>query len=169
MRQVIAFVLFSSVAYGQNGLEVIDFKTAKLNKTIPSALTTKQLKTLLGKPTKIEDYTSECALTEEQERAKVKQLYSFGHTQFFVFDHKAELTSIDFRSGTFSYLTEKILLTSTTTLADLQKVYPKSVSAAIKENGGKLVRLKPCKDCDGQCLLYFEKGKLVQLNWWEEC
>ena len=169
MRLVIFFLLFSTLAYGQNSSETLSFNTSKVNKTIPSALTKKQLLSRLGKPTKIENFTSECALTEEQEKAKIKKLYFYGRTQFFVFDNQAELTTIDFRSGAYTYQTAKILLTSATTLADVQKIYPKSVQAAIKENGGKLVRLKPCKDCDGQCLLYFEKGKLVQLQWWEEC
>lgn len=169
MRLLFVFVFFTSTAYGQISSEVLDYSTSKLNKAIPSALTKQHLVRLLGKPSKIENYNTECALTEEQEHAKVKQLYSYGRTQFFVFDNQAELNTIDFRTSKFTYLTAKILLTSATTLADVQKVYPKSVQAAIKENGGKLVRLKPCKECDGMCLLYFEKGKLVQLQWWEEC
>jgi hypothetical protein len=123
----------------------------------------------LGKPTKIENFSTECAFTDEQERAKVKKLYFYDKTKFFIYGNKAELSFIDFCSGKFTYLTPKLRLTKETTLQELQKVYPNSVKAAMKENGGKLVRLKPCKDCDGQCLLYFENGKLVQLEWWEEC
>jgi hypothetical protein len=169
MRLLLLLILFTSTAYGQISTEVLDFTTSKLNKTVPSALTKQQLIKTLGKPPKVENYNTECALTEEQEQAKVKKLYWYGHTQFIVFDNQAELVSIDFRTGRFTYQTTKILLTSATTLVDVQKVYPKSVQASLKENGGKLVRLKPCSDCDGQCLLYFEKGKLVKLQWWEEC
>lgn len=169
MRIIIFFLLLSTSAYGQVSSEILNFNTSKLNKTIPSTLTKQQLISRLGKPTKIENFSNECALTQDQEQAKVKQLYFYGHTQFFVYDNQAELTTIDFRSGTYTYQTAKILLTSATTLADVQKVYPKSVQAALKENGGKLIWLKPCKGCDGQCRLYFEKGKLVKLQWWEDC
>ncbi|RYZ25353.1 MAG: hypothetical protein EOO10_18490 [Chitinophagaceae bacterium] len=143
--------------------------TAKLNDTIPSYLTKQQLLTVLGKPSNVKNFSTECALTEEQEKAKVQQLYFYGKTKFFVYDNKAELTFIDFRSGKFTYRTPKIRLTKATTLQDLQKAYPNSVRAAMKENGGKLVRLKPCKICDGHCLLYLENGRLVQLEWWEDC
>ena len=169
MRLFIILMLFSSFAYGQKKAEVLNFQTAKLNDTVPGSLTKQRLLSTLGKPTKIENFDAECALTDEQEKAKVKKLYFYGKTKFFIFDNKAELTIVDFRSGMFTYKTFKLYLTKATTLQQVQKVYPNSVKAALKENGGKMVRLKPCKDCDGQCLLYFENGKLVQLEWWEEC
>lgn len=168
-RLLTILMLFGSFAYGQVKTEVLDFKTAKLNDTISSYLTKQKLVKILGKPSKVENFETECALTVEQEKAKVKQCYFYGKTKFFVYNNKAELTFIDFRSGKFTYQTQEIRLTNATTLHDLQKIYPNSVQAAVKENGGKLVRLKPCKECDGQCLLYFENDKLVQLEWWEEC
>ncbi|RZM01640.1 MAG: SusD/RagB family nutrient-binding outer membrane lipoprotein, partial [Pedobacter sp.] len=98
-----------------------------------------------GTEQQIEDFNADCGLTAEQERAKVKHCYYYGNTTFFVYDSKAELTSIDLRSGKFTYRTPDLHLSRTTTLQDVQKVYPNSVAAAINENGGKLVRLKPCK------------------------
>lgn len=169
MRLFFILMLLCSIAHGQDKTEVLNFNASKLNDSIPGYLTKKKLLAQLGNPTKIENYDPQCALTDEQEKAKVKKLYYSDKTRFFIFDNKAELTLIDFRSGRFSYQTDKIRLTNATTLKDLQKVYPKSVKAAFTENGGKLIRLKPCKDCDGQCLLYFENGKLIHLEWWEEC
>jgi hypothetical protein len=123
----------------------------------------------LGKPTKIENINPECALTEDQEKAKVFKNYYFGKTKFFTWDGNAELQEIDFRTGKFSYKTSKINLNAATMLNEVEKIYPVAVRAARKENKGTLVRLRPCEECDGYCFLFFEKGKLVKLQWYEDC
>ena len=169
MRFLIIFLLLSSNAFGQENIDILSFTSSKLNDSIPSYLPKKSLLHFLGNPTKIEKFESECALTESQERAKDKKIYYYDCTKFFVYDNESEIVEINFRSGKFSYNTERINLSNKTTIQDLKKVYPNSVKSAIKENGGTLVRFRPCKECDGYCFLFFEKGKLVKLKWYNEC
>ncbi|MBY0481047.1 MAG: hypothetical protein K2Q21_06815 [Chitinophagaceae bacterium] len=159
----------SFLALGQIKEEFLDYKTSKVNGSIPNALTKADLLRVLGKPTKIEIFEGECGLTEEQEKAKVRNWYYYDSTKFLLFDNEAQISEVNFRSGKFTYTTAKIKLSNKTTFQDLQKVYPVSTKAAIKENNGNMVRLSPCSDCDGYCFLYFEKGKLVKLEWWEPC
>jgi hypothetical protein len=161
--------LINSLAFGQIKEEILNYKTSKINGSIPNALTKADLFRVLGKPTKIEISDAECGLTEEQEKAKVRNWYYYDSTKFFIFDNKAEVVEVNFRNGKFTYNTTKIKLSNNTTIQDLQKVYPVSTKAALKENNGKIVRIRPCEDCDGYCLLYFEKGKLVKLEWFEPC
>ena len=169
MRLLLIFLLWTSVSYGQNKLEILDPTQSKINNSIASFTTRQQLLKQLGKPTKIENANFECALTIEQEKAKVQSIYYYGKTTFFIYDQKAALMNLDFKSGRFIYTTPKITLTSTTTFEKIKKVYPEAAKAALKENKGKIIRISPCKKCDGQVLLYIEKGKLRHLEFWEPC
>jgi hypothetical protein len=161
------FISFS--APRQTSGEFLYYKTSRLNNSIPNTLSKTALIRFLGKPTKTEPFITECALSEEQENAKVKNWYYYDSTRFFVYDEKAEICEVNFRNGKFSYTTEKIILSRNTSLRDLQKVYPASTKAAIRENNEIIVRIEPCASCDGYCILYFEKDKLVRLEWWEPC
>ena len=161
--------LLNTLAFGQIKEEFLDFNTSLINNSIPSKLSKAQLILSLGKPTKIEVYDGECGLTEEQEKAKQRNWYYYNGTKFFIYDNNADIVELNFRSGKFTYTTSKIKLSNATTFQELQKVYPASTKAAIIENGGNMVRIRPCSDCDGYCILYFEKGRLVKLEWWEPC
>jgi hypothetical protein len=168
--RLLPFLLFcSTVVFGQGKPEILDFNSSKLNGSIPSSLSRQNLLAVLGKPTKTENYDSDCGLTLEQEVAKVLKVYYYGKTLFLVYDNMADLIEIDFTTGNFNYKTAKINLSASTTLQDLQKVYPQSVKEAMKENKGTLVRLRPCDICDGYCFLYFKNGRLVGLRWYEDC
>ena len=169
MKLLFISLFISSLALGQIKEEFLNYKTSKINGSIPNALTKADLLRTLGKPTKIEILEGECGLTEEQEKAKDRNWYYYDSTKFLLFDNKAKIIEVNFRSGKFTYTTAKIKLSNKTTLEDLQKVYPVSTKAAIKENNGNMVRISPCSNCDGDCLLYFENGYLVKLEWWEPC
>lgn len=169
MQTLLVLLFISLFLPGQGGPEIVSFRTARLNDSLPGVLARQRLMAALGKPTRIEDFEGECALTDDQEKAKTKKLYYYNGTKFFVYDNTAELMLIDFRSGKFSYKTPGLRLSAATTFQDIQNTFPNSARAAIIENKATMVRLSPCKDCDGQLLLYFEKGKLVQLEWWEPC
>ena len=164
----IAFFI-SSLALGQIKEEFLNYKTSRINGSIPNALNKADLLRKLGTPTKIEPFEGECGLSDEQENAKLRNLYYYDSTKFFIYDNKAQIIEVNFRNAKFTYTTEKIKLSHNTTFQDLQKVYPISAKAAIKENNGDMVRIRPCASCDGYCLLYFEKGRLVKLEWWEPC
>ena len=169
MKLLLISFFISSIALGQIKGEYINYKTAKINNSIPNKLTTTELVRLLGKPTKIEINKGECGLTEEQEKSKVKSIYYFDCTKFIIFDNNAEILEVNFRNGKYTYKTDKIKLSNTTSFQELQKIYPESTKTALKENNGNMVRIRPCSTCDGDCILYFEKGKLVKLEWWEPC
>ena len=169
MQLLFISFLISSLALGQTKEEFLNYKTSRINGTISNELIKSDLLRVLGKPTKIEIFEGECAMTEEQEKAKVRNWYYYDSTKFFIYDNKAKIFEVNFRSGKFTYTTVKIKLSNTTTFQDLQKVYPISTKAAIKENNGKMVKISPCSNCDGYCLLYFEKAQLVKLEWWEPC
>jgi|GEM_PF-7030208 len=160
---------FSSLAFGQINAEFLNYKTSRINGSIPNILNKVELVRRLGVPTKIETFEGECGLSEEQEKAKVRNWYNYDSTKFFIYDNKAQIIEVNFRSGKFTYTTAKIKLSNNTSFQDLQKVYPVSTKTAIIENNGNMVRITPCSDCDGYCLLYFEKGMLIKLEWWEPC
>lgn len=162
-------LLIGFLALAQDKEEFLNFQTSRINGSIPSALNKTDLLRILGKPTKVEAFQTDCGMTEEEENAKVRNWYYYDSTKFFVYDNKAEIVEINFRSGKFTYTTAKIKLSNKTRFQDLQKVYPISTNVAIKENNGKIVRISPCPNCDGYCLLFFEKGILVKLEWWENC
>jgi len=169
-RLLLFYLLISGFqVLAQNNLEILDYKSSKINGIISNSLSRTSLIKLLGKPDKIENFDPECGLTDKQEKAKIKRIFYYGKTTFFVFDNNAELSSISFVSSRFTYNSSLINLSFKTTLKDLQKVFPKSVKNAIKENGGKLIRLKTCKNCDDEYHLYIEKGILVKLELWNDC
>jgi hypothetical protein len=124
MRLLIIFLLLASYSFGQENIDILSFTSSKLNDSIPGHLSKKSLLLFFGNPTKKEKFETECALTESQERAKDKKLYYYDSTKFFVYDNEAEIVEINFRSGNFSYNTERINLSNNTTIQDLKKVYP---------------------------------------------
>lgn len=169
MRSLLISTFISLFVQGQTTEEVLSYNNSKLNGSIPNSLSKTALMRSLGKPSKIEPLEGECAMSEEEEKAKVKKCYYYDSTRFFIYDEKAEISEVNFRSGKFTYATPKILLSKNTTIQDLQKVYPVSTKAATRENNQVMVKISPCADCDGYCILYFEKGKLVRLEWWQPC
>jgi hypothetical protein len=178
MRLLLILLLWTSVTYGQNEFEnkfwpsevdILNPTQSKLNNSISLHTTTQQLLKQLGSPSKVEKVNFECALTPEQEKAKVHNFYYYGKTMFFIYDQKAQLMNLDFISGKFIYKTPKITLTSKTTFEEIEKIYPQATKNALKENKGEMIRLRPCKKCDGQVLLYMKNGKLAQLELWEPC
>lgn len=169
MRLLLILILCTSIAYGQDQIETLDPTQSKLNNSISSFTTREQLLRLLGKPAKVQKANFECALTSEQENAKVQNIYHYGKTRFFIYDKKADLLTIDFKSGKFIYETPKIELSGKTTFEEIDKVYPQATKASLKENQGKIIRIRPCKECDGQVLLYMEKGRIALLEFWEPC
>jgi hypothetical protein len=150
-------------------MEVLSPTQSKLNNSISLYATKQELLKQLGKPTKVEKAELECALSPEQEKAKVRNLYYYGKTMFLIYDERAELMNVSFRSGKFIYKTPKITLTGKTTFKEIEKVYPRATKTALQENKGAMIRILPCKECDGQVLLYMEEGKLVQLELWQPC
>lgn len=155
--------------FGQDDVEVLSPVKSTINGNILSFGSKEQLMKLIGGPTKIVDVDYECGVTEEQEFAKYQKRFYYGASQFFIYDDKYELKIIDFKSESFTYKTPQILLTSRTSLDELKRVFPKATEASIKENKGRLVRLRPCDVCDGEVQLFFEKGKLIKLELWEPC
>ncbi|MCB2408748.1 hypothetical protein [Hymenobacter lucidus] len=170
MRLLVALSLLSSTAaFGQINLPVLDPTKSSINATLPTFSTRQQVLRQFGKPTLIKNAEYECGLTKEQSEAKVQKVYHYGNTVFYIYDTKADLMSLDFRTGKLSYKTPRINLSGKTTLADVQKVYPAATKAAAKTPKGQMVILAPCKECEGQVQLYFEGGKLAQLDFWEPC
>ncbi len=169
MKLLFISFFISSLALAQSKEEVLDYARARINGSIPNDLAKSDLVRILGRPSRVKPFDGECGLTDEQEKSKVKNWYYYDSTKLLVFDNKAHLVELNFRSGKFTYTTKKIKLSNKTTFQDVQKMYPVSAKAAILENNGCLVRISPCSNCDGYCLLYFEKGHLVKLEWWEPC
>ncbi|MCB2377198.1 hypothetical protein LGH70_06365 [Hymenobacter sp. BT635] len=169
MRLLVALTLLSTSAFGQINLPVLDPAKSAVNATLPTFSTRQQVLRQFGKPTRIRTADYECGLTEAQSEANVQQVYCYGKTEFYIYDAKADLMILDFRTGKLSYQTPRIKLSGQTTFADLQKVYPAATKAATKTPQGQLVVLAPCKECEGQVRLYFERGRLAQLEFWEPC
>jgi hypothetical protein len=169
MKIIWILILFPIVAFGQNNLEILNPINSTLNGNILSFGFKEQLTKSLGRPTKVQDIDYECGVTEEQEFAQYQKYYFYGKTHFFVYDEKYELKIIDFKTGKFTYKTPQIILTNRTTFEEIKKIFPKATKASIIESKGRLVRLKPCNVCDGEVQLFFENGKLIQLELWEPC
>jgi hypothetical protein len=169
MRLLFISIAISFFLSGQTQETFINYATCRVNNTVPNQLTKQDLLRLMGKPTKITGFNGECGLTDEQENAKERNIYYYDSTQYFVYDNKAELYNINFRNGKFTYRTDKILLSNKTKFGDLAKWFPANTHASLLENQGQMVRIPACKDCDLFCLLYFEKDRLVSLEWWEQC
>lgn len=169
MRSLFILICISFCFSGQTQEIFINYSTCRTNDKVPNQLSKQELLGFLGKPTKIARFDGECGLSDEQDKAQEKSIYFYDSTQFFVFDNKAELYTINFRNGKFTYRTDKINLSGKTRFRDIEKWYPGNAKASILENKGSMVRLQACQDCDAYCLLYFENGRLVSLEWWEPC
>ncbi len=169
MRLLFISICISFLMTGQTQETFFMYTACRLNDAVPNKLAKQDLLRLLGKPTNITRFEGECGLSDEQENAKEKNIYFYDSTQYFVYDNKAELYHVNFRNGKFTYRTDKINLSNKTRFRDIEKLYQESAKAAILENKGTMVRIQACQDCDLFCLLYFEKGRLVSLEWWEPC
>ncbi|WMJ74186.1 hypothetical protein RCC89_13565 [Cytophagaceae bacterium ABcell3] len=170
LAKLCTILIFNSLtSLGQVNSEILIPLECSINEKVPVVGHVAVMKKALGEPLSTEIVDYECGMTEEQEGADYQSYYLYGETKFFIYDEKYKLKIIDFKSGDFIFKTPKITLTGATTFDDLEKVFPRAVKASLKENNGRLVRLQPCKYCDGEVQLYIENGKLVKLQLWESC
>ncbi|PJJ60891.1 hypothetical protein [Hymenobacter chitinivorans] len=168
MRYLLALALCSFTVLPSEPL--LNPSKSLVNAKLPSYTTKQELLRALGPPARIAAVGEECHTSREEAAAKVRQRYYFaGKTSFFLDHDQAELELLDFRSGKYTYQTPTITLTGKTTLADLQKVYPAAVRAASISKRGTEVSLMTCANCDDRVHLFFEQGRLVELELWEPC
>jgi len=161
---------------GLDTVEYINWYTAKINGDIHLA-TLKKLYNLIGRPDSIVKVngTDGCAASYFDE--DFKYIYIKG-SEFELKDDSIVVSDLNFRGTNLKLSTNNLSLDSSTTLESLKKIFPRAVSAQyeVTTNNKKqmAIMLGTSKkaiygDTDNTWILFFEKGKLVEIEHHYDC
>jgi hypothetical protein len=155
--------------------EYLDWDAVKLNGKLPLIGKTADLYKLLGQPDSLvsPDFNDVCVHYFDD---KIFQYAYFKESRAEVYGDTAVMTSIDFRHNPELELkTPTLRLNNKTTLASLAKIYPQ----AVKKQGeldvhkvGKRIEVSLAMGrnvSDESWLLLFDKGLLVEIQWFMAC
>lgn len=155
--------------------EYLDWDAVKLNGKLPLVGKTEELHKLLGRPDSLvnPDFNDVCVFYFDNQRF---QYAYFKETRAEVDGDTAIITSIDFRHNSkLELITPTLRLNSKTTLSSLAKIFPK----AVKNKGevdvhkvGKRIEVSLSMGkivSNDSWLLLFDKGLLVEIQWFMPC
>ncbi|QJX47634.1 hypothetical protein HMJ29_12045 [Hymenobacter taeanensis] len=154
--------------------EYIDWNTATLNGKQPVLGKTAELYRVLGQPDSLvsPNMNDVCVSFYDQ---KFQYAY-FKHSQLEVYGDTAVIGTLDFRSNPQLALhTSTMRLNHTTTLDDVAKEFPEAVKGqhmVTVENLGQLTAIPLATGetpGDDAWILFFDKGKLVRIDYWMPC
>lgn len=141
------------------------------NQELPWVLRVAALNRKLGSPDQIETGTIECCghFDTPHTDPSDASVYHYGASEFEVYDGQAVMRLIDFRDGQFQAKLDGMLVDSSTTLAQLQRQYPRAARQASRQQTTTetfwVMDLLMEKDVDASWMLKFQHGKLVQLEY----
>jgi hypothetical protein len=152
--------------------EYLDYSTVKINGVLTVDGKYSAYLKILGKPDSVVNMgpDDDCPMYMEP----YQEAYAKG-TMFYIVNDTANFQKIDFReSPDFELHTPAITLNSKTTLQDIQKLYPRAVSAIspIKyyHVPARFINLSPAKEyVDQYWILFFEGDKLIAVEMGEDC
>ncbi|TGD82910.1 hypothetical protein [Hymenobacter wooponensis] len=162
------------VAYSPSPNEFIEWKTATINGTQPLVGKTAALYRLLGQPDSIVSPNMDdiCVSFYDKE---FKYAY-FKNSLLEVYGDTAVIGTLDFRHNPkLSLHTPTMRLGQATTLEDLAKEFPQAVKDQHTINVQDLGELTAVELPTGKTasddgwILFFDKGKLVRIDYWMPC
>ena len=152
--------------------EVLDFDSVLLNNKIPFQTTVQKLKYHFGKPDSIIVKNYDCGGYFEEGDVSI---YYYGLTSFETKGDTAAIQNIDLGTGRFRLKFKNIFLDRNTSLSDLKKIFPISISKsymlreASKNKDYQFVRIYPRTNYDDEWVLTFYNGKLIEIDYWIDC
>lgn len=157
--------------------EYLDFDKVRINGKLPLITDSLALYSLLGKPSKIvkPDLDDICVSFFDSENFKYVK---YGNSTVFELCGDTIVPRVfNFESTPQLFLKYgELFLNSKTTLKEIEKIYPKAVKfqylTDIYEEGKFVtlsLRVTKGKNIDASWLLFFEKGKLIRIDYWMPC
>ena len=118
----------SNLAIQTSGIESIPLDSILLNYQFTFTNTKEKLLYYLGKPDSIVSLEDDYSFYNENgvDCKKIAQQYFYNNSIFIVYENIAELSKIDFKSGKYSLITPRIILSRNTTIYDIKKTFPKA-------------------------------------------
>jgi hypothetical protein len=151
--------------------EYLDYSTVRINGVLPLESKYSEFIKVIGKPDSVVSTSdADCLFYEEP-----YQYIYFQGCMFYLVNDTAIFQNIDFRKRPDLELeTPAITLNSKTTLQEIQKLYPKAVSAisTIKyyHVPARFINLSPAKDyVDDYWILFFEGDRLIAVELGSDC
>jgi hypothetical protein len=152
--------------------EYIDWDSIRINGKLPVVSSPKLLYATLGKPDSlvIPDTVNNCISYDKP----FKYAY-FNGSSFEVYSDVVEMSTLNFRQPGITLTAGKLTLSNNTTLAYIQKFFPKAVkaqSSVILDTFEKVISISVDTGktpSDGAWILMFKNGKLVQMDYWMPC
>jgi hypothetical protein len=141
-------------------------------------LTTKQLKSLLGRPDSIAKGAAECGNQLDPPAGSESQANDFWYyekTSYEVSGTQAILNSFDVTSGKFQGKLGKLVLNKYTSLEDVRRFFPVSAKEAETPATGRpgegmsLPIYYKGVPTDVYLILMFKKGRLQSVDFWSQC
>lgn len=151
--------------YGVDTLEGVSLNTADLVRR-------------LGRPDRIDKGAIECGSRFDDLNLAQHEAYSFGATTFEVYKTRAAVVTVDFRNGKFKARLGANLLDRTTTLAQIERLYPRTAQGGgDRLHGSRLhkhetfwvVTVPAGEESEDAWSFKFLNGKLVQLEYFIPC
>ena len=153
--------------------EYLLYSTVKINGVLPLAATFAAFVKVIGKPDSLKNFDE---LTECQVYEKPYQYIYFQGSVFYLVKDTAIFQSINFRKRPDLELkTPAITINAETTLADIQKLFPKAVSNIRTVNSSygdnlQLIDIGASKEfADEWWILFFDGDKLVSIEMFGAC
>ncbi|GAB2987094.1 hypothetical protein GCM10027049_28710 [Mucilaginibacter puniceus] len=160
-----------TAAFLNNSDEYIDWDSVRINDVLPPISTTKLLYKTLGNPDSIITPNVECVSFYDK---PFKTAY-FKGSSFELYGDTAVISTINFKQSGITLTAGKLVLSGNTTLADLGKVFPKSVkdkSTVVIDTFGEVISISVNTGktrAEDAWALFFKDGKLVQMDYWTPC
>ncbi len=143
-------------------VEIFDFSSAKVNKTMPLYATRQQFENAWGKPDSLStpDYDAVCAAQFDDEFE-----YIYAHSSRFERCRDSVVCDLfNFQPGN-TMTSGKITLSAATTWQDAKKLFPMAVQQAENEGRTDVITLRDAKESDAGIRLQFRDGKLVSISY----
>jgi hypothetical protein len=161
------------VAYAPG--EYIDWNTTTINGKQPLVGKTTELYRVLGQPDSLVSPHLDDVCVSFYDNKRLKYAY-FKHSQLEVYGDTAVIGTLDFRNNPQLALhAPTILLSHATTLQALAKVFPQAVKdqhIINVQDLGELTAVEVATSknpSDDGWILFFDKGKLVRIDYWMPC
>lgn len=155
--------------------EYLDFDELTINGKLPLITDTLSLYKLIGKPDSVitPDYDDICVSYFDK---NFKQVY-YQSTNLELFGDTLVLSTLNFKTSPNLFLQSgKLILNHKTTLQDIEKIYPKAVKFKGETDIYQLgkftsINLKTFKNStiEARWILYFEKNRLIRIDYWMPC
>jgi hypothetical protein len=157
--------------------EVLHTDSVWLNDIIPFSSSQSLVKETLGDPDSVvvPDYECGAYIAGEEPWGDTVSVWFYKGTKIVTFKEKTEIMSVRLRGWETTLHHPRIILSEFTTMEDLSKVLPNSVSKGYDWTDAKsgltyrLVRIAPKYGWDDEWVLTFYDNRLTEIEYWVPC